>query len=850
LKNGIFLYCHIVNNCYIADHPLQQTVQRVTDVSRRDLTRLPVAHRNHRCIPARQFFSGEKTMSHLSQDTVENRSWIALLLAAAMQFVPLCTWAQAPASNVLAEPQGAAGVNQSAQEEGIQVVVVTAQKREQNIQDVGVAVTPLNESTLALINPADATTLPSVVPSMQVQQYSPAQTIYNIRGVSQNDFSNFQEGPVAFYNDEIYIGALGAIAGQTFDVQRIEVLAGPQGTLFGRNANGGLVQVLTNKPSSTWEGYATLTGGSYDQVSSEAAIGGPISDSIRFRLSETTNDFNGYVQNLYPGSKEGGDAKFYAGRGQLEFDVAPGGLLRLKVEYMRNDHESGDALNGGVAYQNAQGLGVFVGPNQNYYGTCNGCNPLGYRYPSDPFVQDADEAGLFDRSFWNVAAHYDQHLGGVLFTSITDYQSLNTQFHQDFDSSPAALVQTTGPGLLTQIDQVSEELRASGNVDRLTWVAGLYALRIHINGISSVIVDPLYDEWLFHVPYGLFSQTIDYHANSTTQTLAPFAQAEYKLTDVFTLIGGLRYNDDRKDYQFTSMIDSLFGDFPYDFNARRPDLAHQTFNAWSGKIQLEAHPNADTLLYVGVNRGIKSGGFNTPNSFPTPLTIQNPAALPAALAAFDRGMVFGEEVLTNYEGGFKLTLANNRATLNGTIYHYDYQGYQAFEYIAANEQIVNLPAKVTGAELQLTARPVPSVNISAFVDHFFDATIENVTLPDGEVADRRLPQTPSWSFGTTASLQVPLGNLGFATLATNWKYNTSQNMATFNSPVTNESPYAVGDVRLSYQTTARNLEFAFFVNNVTDRIYRIYATDNSFSTTVEEVYGRPRWFGGSVTYRF
>jgi iron complex outermembrane recepter protein len=164
-------------------------------------------------------------------------------------------------------------------------VVVTAQKREQKLQDIGIAVTAVNNHLLELAGKTDIKALVSVVPSLQINQYSPAQTSFNIRGISQNDFNDSQEGPVAFYNDEVYVSTAGAIAGQTFDLDHVEVLRGPQGTLFGRNATGGLVHVITAKPTKDFESYVTLSGGSHGQFSTEAAISGPFTDRMRGRLS-------------------------------------------------------------------------------------------------------------------------------------------------------------------------------------------------------------------------------------------------------------------------------------------------------------------------------------------------------------------------------------------------------------------------------------------------------------------------------------------------------------------------------------------------------------------------------------
>ena len=235
-------------------------------------------------------------------------------------------------------------------------IVVTAQKRAQKIQEVPLAITAIGEQAVKDIGHQDVTGLVTRVPSLQVQQFSPTIVAFNIRGVSQNDFADSQEAPIAFYNDEAYVSAMSAISGQNFDLERIEVLRGPQGTLFGRNATGGLVQYITAKPTRTLQAFGTLTVGDYGEFGSEAAISGPLSDRVRGRLSFSSDDYHGYIKNRI--GPDVGSRHFRAGRAQLEADVGADGLLRVKVQGMRNNHETSAPYTWLAAQPNADGLGV------------------------------------------------------------------------------------------------------------------------------------------------------------------------------------------------------------------------------------------------------------------------------------------------------------------------------------------------------------------------------------------------------------------------------------------------------------------------------------------------------------
>jgi iron complex outermembrane receptor protein len=696
---------------------------------------------------------------------------------------------------------------------GLTEIIVTAQRREQNVQDVAVSITAIGAEGLQALGHQDIINLSQQVPNFQAQQYSPVVTVLNIRGVSQNDVTNGEEAPIAFYNDGAYVSAMGAISGQTFDLERIEILQGPQGTLFGRNATGGAVQIITAKPTKDFQGFASVTGGSFNQVSSEAAISGPITDSIRGRLALTTNYNSNYVDNsIGPGA---GNTKFYAGRAQLQADIGSGGSLLAKVEYLYNDNQSGGAYTHISAFPNALGLGYPIG-DANPWNTCPGCDAFGYRAPSDPFTGSWDFFGHFSRKYWNTQIQYDQQLGFGQLTSITNWQNLWTDYAEDSDVSPNPAFTTLS---WTNMYQLSQELRLAGATDRLTWLVGAYGLKIH--GA----------DWYENNALTYFGFDVNYGGDLDTRSWALFTQEEYKLNSVLSVVAGLRYStDQKKDYysQYTN------GFLTYQFNPSTFPEASQTFDNWQGKIGLNVKPNANTLLYISANRGTKAGGFNTPLF---------PPADPSQ-------MVFNQEVLWDYEAGFKLTLADNKVTLNGAAFHYQYDNYQAFSVNQFALLVTNHPGQITGAQLELAARPIAPLKLSAFVTGMFTERVEGVIVPSGEALTRDFPQNPKWSFGGSVSYEIPVqsGNL---LLSTNWKYNSGQYFTAFNAPIDYEHPYAVGNVRVGFTPRNNKWELAAFVNNVTDRRYRNFDFDNSATLgSGESVFAAPRWYGGQATYRF
>src|SRR3984885_12103143 len=239
------------------------------------------------------------------------------------------------ASSLIALP--AAWAQEAGEGDKLAEIIVTAQKREQNLQDVGTSVTAFDGPALQQLGLKNVTDIAGQVPGLQFNQYGATVTIYNLRGVSQNDFSDHQEAPVAVYSDDAYIASTGALAGSLFDLQRVEVLRGPQGTLFGRNATGGLIQYVSAAPTDTPEGYLELTGGNFGTINSEGAISGPLTDMLSARLSFATSDHDGYITNRV--GPDINNQKQYAARLQFRLKLADNDEIRVKLHALNNDHE-------------------------------------------------------------------------------------------------------------------------------------------------------------------------------------------------------------------------------------------------------------------------------------------------------------------------------------------------------------------------------------------------------------------------------------------------------------------------------------------------------------------------------
>ena len=443
------------------------------------------------------------------------------------------------------------GAGAAAQERLLEEIVVTAQKREQRAQDVGISITAFSGDQIRELGMTNTIDLAAQTPGLNVIQFHPTLTTMVIRGISQNDFADHLEPPIAFYVDDAYVSAMGAGHAQLFDVERVEVLRGPQGTLFGRNATGGLIHVVSAKPTDAFEGYGEFTYGSYSQKKFEGAVSGALGETVRGRLAVAGNFHDGVAKNrIGPDPR---DAESVAARAQLDVDIGATAALNLKLHYS-NDDSLGNAYTHVPIGANADGLGYRLGPNENYWGTCPGCDPNGFRDPDDdPYEGSYNEVGFFKRDIVSATAKLTWDLGETLsLTSITDFLTLDKTYREDTDGSPNDyFIFTTDQ----EFEQFSLELRLDGDPsERLHWTAGAYFLDIDHEGVN---LDFEIDFGSLFFGPGNLGHPDNFLSGPTSNTVeteswAVFAHVEYALNDTWRVIAALRYTEDDKAIDFVS----------------------------------------------------------------------------------------------------------------------------------------------------------------------------------------------------------------------------------------------------------------------------------------------------------
>lgn len=682
----------------------------------------------------------------------------------------------------------------SVQANVLEEVIVTAQKREQGLQDVGIAVTAFSGEMLNKLGMTDSTELTTQTPGLEVSATTGGTNhTFSIRGVTQNDFSGPQESPTAVYIDDAYIAHNFVTGFSLFDLDRVEVLRGPQGTLFGRNSTGGLVHFITNRPSQGAEGFVNVDLGQDGRQTIVAAAGGGLTETASFRVSGIHNKGDALVKNdIGPDAMS---ADNYALRGQLLVEPSDSFEALIKVQYAEEDSNApmyAPAVPEGNFDCSGVGLGVVNGTDCFGYADADG----------DPFTGSFDYEFRLKSTFTDASMHLNWTKNGINLSSITNYQDIDHMFSEDSDASPNNIYNYIGNN---EAVQTSQEFRVNGETEKTRWIAGLYYLNIDGTYGSNQFGDFFFgpgEEYLIE-------------ADQTTTTTAAFTQWEWDLTNQMTLIAGFRLNRDEKDFDIGFQY---AGD---EFGVRELSF---TDTDYSAKLQLDYTTKGGTLLYGGVNRGIKSGGFNLPLSD----SIAN-----------DEDYQYDGETLLNYEVGMK-TEINETTRLNISAYFYDYRDQQVFSFDGFVPYLFNADeGQNKGFEVELISSPMSGLDV-----------ILGAAYQDSEITVGSVSTEPAlaakWTLNGLVRYEWPAFS-GSLSAQTDFSYKGDHKFNTNETVPVMESAYALFNARVGYATD--NWDLSLFVKNLTDKEYRRYAYDTAayFGSSLD-IIGIPRWVGATVRY--
>ncbi len=734
----------------------------------------------------------------------------------------------------------------------IEEIIVTAQKREESLQETPVSVTAFTGDTIEALGFRQSVDITAQTPNFSVG-YPNGDTgvpALFIRGVGLNDFGVLNQGPIASYADQSYISSNAAQIFQLLDVERVEVLRGPQGTLYGRNATGGAVNYVSRKPTPEWEGYGRGGFGKYGYTQFEGAVGGPISDTLGVRAAILKTDSDGWMKNRFTGHDQQGidelawrvliDAQPNDNL-DLLFNVHGGRTKSDAVQYRHLGVWDGEGNPCGLgAIRAGQCVDILGYSEQIPYTTFNGVD-----VPATPGYREGnyDFEAKNDTKIWGVSLTADWTVGDYVITSITSYDDVDDFRPEETDAGPNDIL--TGE-LAVQQESFSQELRISTERDGWSWIAGAYYLNDEAK--DQTAFDLLWDLRPLVAgddvncsltppgnPDGFCREGFIYKFKSGTkqeiESFSVFFDTTIDLSEALSLSAGLRYTDETVDHSSDFFYDEPSAGFPK--MPGFPGSADTDFNNVSGRLVLNYDLSEDLMLYAGITSGFKGGGIQSTSD---------------GISEYD------EEKLLSYEAGFKSTLADGRIRFNGSAFYYDYKDLQVFAFVIIDgigfSTISNAAdARIYGAEFELQWLPVDNLFLNLGLG-LLDTKYEDFVIPSGDFSGNKITMSPEVTFNGLAQYDVPLGDLGGVTLQVDFNYQDETYFDALNNPLLSEDSYWIWNARVAWKSVDDHWEVAAYGRNLGDEEYMVYAFDLSFFGFNEEMIGTPRTYGLEASYRF
>lgn len=771
----------------------------------------------------------------------------AVLLAGSAAIIAAPAYAQTEQAGGMQNPDSASPSRASqSTDSGVGEIIVTATRRAENLQDVPLSVSAIGSAQLASRGVVATTDLAAVVPNLKVNsQYGDTQPNFSLRGVGvANEYNSNTASPIGVYVDEVYQAFRFTHGLQLYDIDRVEVLRGPQGTLFGRNTTGGAVSVYTKEPGlGEANGYLTLGYGNYDRKKVEGAIEvTPVEDKLGIRIAVTGAKGDGFWKEVSPSTSMNGTKRYNSSNNfgaRVTLLAKPTDALTV-------------VLKGFYSRDNPVGAPIFA---KGLMGGAPGTNFFGYSREDDGLKYNEyhlDAAGRYYTRVIGGSLKLNYELSdAIALTSVTGYSKSKFSLETDNDGSPQDIFT---PHYRADAVDFNQDLRLNYTDDRLKILLGVYYGRDRSNSVNDIRA---YNVFPDATNPGDFSPGAGPNPTSLNsrygyvqirRSAAIYGEATYNITDQLEATIGLRYTKDH--LSFNNAFANAYTDLPNGtplFPLYAPfSLSNKNDNG-SGRAILNYKWNDDIRTYISFSRGYRSGAYN-------------------GFGYIDASQVYflKPEKLDSYEGGFKSRFLDNKLQLNGAVFHYVYSNQQVSEIVNAVGFLRSLNAKVTGAELELLARPVRAVTLRGSVGYLHSKYDKDQTLSGLDIGGNTLPFASKWtaSFGG----DVTLAEMGSGKIVASGEMNYVSRY--FYDPFNGEQPgfngvlnqpgaqgyleqkgYALVNGRLSY--IGDNVTVSAWVKNLTDKKYFPvgYDVTSAFGNTIY-VAGSPRTYGGEITFKF
>jgi iron complex outermembrane receptor protein len=778
----------------------------------------------------------------------------------------------------LASNSGQAQTSSSVSNEGLQEVLVTAEKRTESLQSVPMSVSVLTASQLSelkLDTPSDLTTY---FPNLQVNDVNGAASpLFSLRGVSMFDFSLNQSSPIGSYVDEVYKGNVVLFGVEMYDLERIEVLRGPQGTLYGKNTTGGAINFITAKPGFDTEAEITLGVGNYNRKEAEGTFQAAlVPDRLAVRVAFTYTKADGFIENIYPGAPDLQGIDQYGLRLSLLYRASDNLDFTLRYSKSEQDPQNYGIIAGNIATAPPYGPGIG---GTGYFRTLNGMEngtPLTLYQIDQGYTprRSQDNQAVALTANWRIAQT-------LSLTSITSWDDGSLYVPDITDGAPVSVVRDLVTG---DTRQFTQDLRVTSSTGGpFDFIVGAYYQHQVMHDTNEApffnFLDVTGDGVFnyqdcaaasfappgFGVGYasGAVINPACRYYNSFDQIMrswSVYADGSYQIAPRVKLRAGVRYNDDRGTqdnalnqlrgtdevpianlgffslqpggYYAPTLV--LPGSPNYDTltnETRRQDL-HNT--AWTGHAGIDVTPTNDTLLYLSYSRGYRSAAFNAQFLFaPSDFNTVEP------------------ETLDSIELGFKTAWLENRLQLNGAVFHYQYRNQQIINTQPDGEEpLVNLPkSKIDGGELELVTRPSRSLTVRAGLG-VLDAKVQEGVIEGVDIAGHTLPTAPTFSGTLSADWDAWTLGPAILTLHVDGSYASKQYFEVINLDRIAQGGYGLLNARVAIHGLDNKWTVAVWGSNLTDKAYFTNEANLEALGFDYRHIGAPLMYGLTASYRF
>ena len=736
----------------------------------------------------------------------------------------------------------------------VQEVVITANKREERLNRVGLTVTAISAATLSNRKITTLDDISSIVPGMTFSHSGSNTPILTLRGVGYNSAALGSYPAVSVYVDQVPLPFPVLATHAAYDLQQVEVLKGPQGTLFGENATGGAINFIAAKPTRTFAEGADVTVGRFDDVEANAYVSGPITDTLRARIAGSAVDSDGWQVSSSRPDDHNGAQRYDAGRLLLDWDASQS--LRFELN-----------LNGWIDQSQPQ-AGQFIAMHPIVPGFLTASEMAAPFSPQNPQAADwSTGAGTprSDRKFFQAALRTDVDLtDSITLTALTSYDAFTQLQTEDHDGLPLNIDDFQENGNIYSFNQ---EIRVANHASsRLRWVVGA---NYENSKTYDYQFETLHDNSLNNPYYAFLDEAVQY-TRQTIQNYAVFGNADYDITPALTIKSGIRYTDthnaasmcaaDAGDGTVAALFNNLGeaygGGAPFTHvgstgpldqrcasinkqgvpNIAPTDLTLAENNV-SWRVGLDYRFSAEALLYANISRGYKAG------SFPTTSATSVVEFVPVT-----------QESVTAYEAGLKTDLLDRRVHLDVAAFYYDYRNKQSLgqeddPLFGPQPALVNVPkSRIYGVDSDITIKPISGLTLTGSVT-YLNSRIDSFTGYNAFAALKNfagspLPFTPEWGYGLDVDYRYPLPNAGTPFVGLSVQGRSSQDTAIGSGDLAvpaapgarvlpgltypfTTNPYATLDVRLGYQAATGAWKIVAFGKNVLNKYYWNNVLDGS-----------------------